>query len=141
MALTVGTNSWISLASADSYFSDRISTTDWDALSDTDKEKYLVTAFRWIYYDSAFSVPLSSTENAVQYGQCEAALFLVQYYEEMRKREALAAGGVKSFDYGERSEDLTDVKKPATVINYFTSIGFYNAGVSIATFTNSETDY
>ena len=141
MAITVGTNSWITLADADIYFSSHIGSAPWDALSDSEKEKYLITAYRWIYYDSAFNVPASSSEGAVKYGQCEAALYLISYYSDNSKREALIAGGVKRFQYGKREEDLTEVKKPQIVINMFSSVAMYNGGVSIFSVSNSETDY
>ena len=82
MSITVGTDSWTSLADANTFFESHIGSSVWDDLSDLDKEKYLKTAYRWIYYDSAFTVPAASSETAVKYGQCEAALFLINYYGE-----------------------------------------------------------
>jgi hypothetical protein len=140
MAITVGTDSWVTLAEADTYFESRIQTDPWDALSDANKEKYLKTAYRWIYYDSAFPVPASSSETAVKYGQCEAAFFLITYYDTMDKHAALIASGVTHFKYGKREEDITDVKKPQVVINYFGSAGYYSGSVSLFEVTNSETD-
>lgn len=141
MSLTVGTDTWITLSAADDFFSGHIGSSPWDALSDTDKEKYLKSAYRWIYYDSAFSVPAASTETAVKYGQCEAALFLINYYSDISKRDALLASGVSSFTYGERREDLTEIKKPSIVIQYFSSVAFYNGGVSLINMENDATDY
>ena len=141
MLLTVGTDTWATLAEADSYFGSHIASSPWDALSDNDKEKYLKTAYRWIYYDSAFSVPAASTETAVKYGQCEAALFLINYYTEYDKHSAMNAMGIKSFRYSKRSEDLSEVKKPSSVINYFSSVAMYTGGVALFTVTNSDTDY
>lgn len=140
MAIEVGTNSWISLADANTYFSSHIGSGPWDALSNTDKEKYLITSYRWIYYDSAFTVPASSSEAAVKYGQCEAALYLITYYTDMQKHEAMIAGGVKSFQYGKRSEELMQIQKPQTVINMFAKVAMYNSGVSLFEVSNSETD-
>ena len=141
MAIVVGTNSWITLADADTYFSSHIGASPWDALSDNDKEKYLITAYRWVYYDSAFDVPAASSETAVKYGQCEAALYLISYYTDMTKHDAIISSGIKSFRYGKRSEDLGSVKKPQSVINYFSSIGMYSSGVALFEVTNSATDY
>ena len=140
MSITVGTDSWISLADAETFFASHIGATPWDALLDNDKEKYLKTAYRWIYYDSAFSAPAASSETAVKYGQCEAALFLINYYSEYDKHEAMTAMGIKSFQYSKRSEDLTEVKKPASVIKYFSSVAFYSGGVALFEVTNDETD-
>lgn len=141
MSITVGTDSWITLANADTFFSSHIGSSPWDALSDADKEKYLKTAYRWIYYDSAFTVPASSSETAVKYGQCEAALFLINYYSEYDKHDAMSAMGIKSFGYSKRREDLSDVKKPASVINYFSSVAYYTGGVALFELTNDATDY
>lgn len=140
MAIDVGTNSWVTLAEAETYFSDHIGSTPWDALTDSNKSKYLITAYRWIYYDSAFPVPASSSETAVKNAQCEAALFLINYYTGHNKREALIAGGVKEFEYGKRREDLTSVKKPQTVIDMLSSVGYYASGVALFEVTNDETD-
>ena len=141
MSITVGTDSWISLADANTFFESHIGSDPWDALSDNNKEKYLKTAYRWIYYDSAFSAPASSTETAVKYGQCEAALFLINYYTEYDKHDAMGAMGIKSFGYSKRKEDLQTVKKPASVINYFSSVAMYTGGVALFELTNSDTDY
>jgi len=142
MSITVGTNSWITLADAEIYFSTRIGVTEWDALAtDEIKEKYLITAYNWIYYDSAFNVPATSTETAVKYGQCEAALFLVSYYTDMDKHDALIASGVNRFKYGEREEDLGSITKPKSVIDFYSSVGMYSGGVAFFSVSNSETDY
>jgi len=141
MAIVVGTNSWVTLAEADTYFSTRIGSAPWDALVDSDKEKYLITAYNWIYYDSAFNVPAASTETAVKYGQCEAALFLISYYTDMDKHDAMISNGIKRFKYGEREEDLGSITKPKTVTDFFGSVGLYSGGVAFFSVSNSETDY
>lgn len=141
MSIVVGTNSWVTLTEAETYFSTRISTTQWDALSDADKESYLITAYNWIYYDSAFEVPASSSETAVKNGQCEAALFLVKYYDEHEKRDALIASGVEKFKYGKREEELGEIKKPRSVVNAFSSVGYYKGGVALFEVSNDATDY
>lgn len=141
MSIAVGTNSWITLADADIYFSGHIGSNPWDVLSESDKEKYLISAYRWIYYDSAFNVPAASTESAVKYGQCEAALFLISYYTDYSKHEAMQAVGIKSFSYGKRSEDLMEVKKPQNVINMFSSVAMYNSGVALFEISNDALDY
>lgn len=141
MSIVVGTNSWITLADADIYFSTRINSDTWDALTDENKNKYLITAYNWIYYDSAFNVPASSTETAVKYGQCEAALYLITYSSDMSKHDAMIASGITRFKYGKREEDLGTVKKPKTVIDFFSSVGYYSGGVALFSVSNSETDY
>lgn len=48
MALTVGTNSYVSVANADTYFDDAIHGTTWEDADPTDKAKALVTAYRML---------------------------------------------------------------------------------------------
>lgn len=44
MALTVGTNSYISLEDAKTYFADRLNSIEWDNAADADKSKALIQA-------------------------------------------------------------------------------------------------
>jgi len=44
MALTVGTNSYISLEDAETYFTDRLNSTEWDSAIDTIRSKALIQA-------------------------------------------------------------------------------------------------
>lgn len=46
--LTVGTDSYTSLVDADEYWSEHYNSADWDAASDSDKEKALRTATQYI---------------------------------------------------------------------------------------------
>jgi hypothetical protein len=48
MALTVGTNSYISVADADVYFSERLHSANWTNAEDTDKEASLIQATRML---------------------------------------------------------------------------------------------
>lgn len=140
MALTVGTNSWVTLAEAETYFSERIDSTPWSSLADNaTKEKYLISAYRWIIYDPMFSVPSTSSSDAVKFGQCEAAIFLISYSKEYDKRQALIASGVKEFVYSRWEEKLGEAVKPLSVINYFTSGGYYRGGVSVTVFEDNST--
>jgi hypothetical protein len=140
MSITVGTDSWVTLAEANTYFESHIGSAPWDALTENEKEKYLKSAYRWIFYDNAFTVSAASTETGVKYGQCEAALFLINYYTEYDKHDAMGAMGIKKFRYSKRSEDLSEVKKPASVINYFSSLALYSGGVALFEVSNDETD-
>lgn len=126
VTITVGVNSWLTLAEAETYFASRINSTPWTSLaSDDEKSKYLISAYNWIFYDPAFSAPASSALVAVKNGQCEAALFLITYASDFAEREAKIASGIKSFSYSKWSENLSEVKKPTSVSNYFSSAGFY----------------
>ena len=48
MAITVGVNSYISVADADTYFGDRLYADDWTSANSGIKEKSLLMARRWI---------------------------------------------------------------------------------------------
>ena len=137
MALTVGVNSWVTRAEADAYFDDRIDSDPWTSLSVENKDKYLITAYNWIKFDPMFVAPAGSTSQAVKNGQCEAALFLINYSLEYERRGALIASGVKKFQYSRWTENLGEITKPYAVINYFTSAGYYNGGVSMTIIKDS----
>lgn len=140
MAIVVGTNSWLTLAEAEIYFSSRIGSAPWSALTDGDKEKYLISAFYWLYYDSAFTAPSTATDDGVKFAQCEAALFLIVYADEYGKRDALIASGVKEFDYSKWREVLgAEVKKPAAVVNFMSAVGYYNGGIAMAILEDPST--
>lgn len=126
--IIVGTNSWLTLTEAETYFESRAQSDSWNALSEGDKNIYLITAYNWLFYDPGFFAPASSTSQAVKNGQCEAALFLIDYGEEYNKREALIASGVKDFKYSKWSETLGETNKPDSVTNYFISAGYYVGG-------------
>jgi hypothetical protein len=128
--IVVGTNSWLTLAEAETYFESRINSDSWNALSEGDKNIYLITAYNWIFYDPGFFAPASATNSAVKNGQCEGALFLINYGEEYEKREALLASGVTEFKFSKWSEKLGEAKKPDSVTNYFISAGYY-AGANV----------
>lgn len=140
MALVVGDNSWVTLAEAEVYFSERIGAGPWEALpDDATKEKYLISAFRWIYYDPAFTAPAAADDDGVKFGQCEAALFLITHADEYAKRDALIASGVESFTFSKWSETLGEVVKPAAVANFFRSVGYYNGGIAAAILEDPST--
>lgn len=48
MTITVGTNSYITVANANTYFASSLSNDDWSALDDDTKERALITATRMI---------------------------------------------------------------------------------------------
>lgn len=112
MALIVGTNTWATVAEADGYLTLNMSAEEWFALpvtsspGKTSRESVMVTAFNEIASSSLVSVDKSSTDINVKNAQCEMALFLVKYYDEVYGRRAAIASGLSSFDYSERSEQF-----------------------------------
>lgn len=139
-SIVVGTNSWVTLAEANAYFDTRINNFEWKKLSSENRKIYLISAFYWLLYDSAILAPASATIDAVKFGQCEAAFFLIKYAEEHEKRDALISSGVKNFDYSKWSEDLTEITKPKSVVNYFSSAGYYAGANGFGVVTTDETD-
>jgi len=95
MAIDVGTNSWIDVADATTYFAERIGASKyWPAsLSEPDKEAALITAYRQINSISDYSFPDDATDN-MKFAQCEQALMLVAFADEMFRRSALQSQGV-----------------------------------------------
>lgn len=128
MALAVGTNSWVTRAEANTYFEDRIETAPWDALTDADKDKYLVTAYRWLFHYTGITAPATADEDAVKYGQCEAALFLISFYDDYNNRAALYASGVRDFKKSKWEEELAKATLPDIIINYFDEAGYWDGG-------------
>lgn len=143
MALVVGTNSWITLAEAETYFSERIQADPWDNLpDDATKEKYLISAYHWIKDYPGVTAPASSASEAVKRAQAEGALFLISFYDEINNRDALYSAGVRDFKKSKWEEELAEQTLPKTVTNPLCSGGFYNGGAAaMFTLTDSNTCY
>lgn len=138
MSLVVGTNSWVTVAEADTYFTLHIDGAKWTALTTDDKNKYLVTAYRWIFNNPGINVSATNSTQKVKDGQCQASLFLINYYDEYTKRDALIASGVKDFTYGKRREALSEIKMPSFLLAYFDD--YITAG-GVSVFTLTPEDY
>ena len=124
MALLVGTNSWETVAEADTYLGDRVDSTGWFDLADIaekagggSKESYLVTAFRWLRNTRQLTLSDSLTDQVVKDAQSEAALFLISYQDEYEDREAAIASGVKSFGVSKRRESLEELVLPQRILD------------------------
>lgn len=117
--VTVGTNSYISVTDANTYFGERYGGDAWTSLSSTLKEQALITATRKIdrlpirgrkYLDSEFqplAFPRDFDEDGIVHERvkqacCEEAFALTK--TELQKRKELQQQGVKSFSLGKLSE-------------------------------------
>lgn len=129
MALVVGTDTWITLAEAETYFAKRPKTEPWDSLDDPTKESWLFLSYQWIINDPAFEAPASSTATGVKYGQAEGALFLINSYDDYAMRDTLISSGVERFEYSKWKEDLGSLSKPLWVRQPFQDEGFFNGGI------------
>ena len=95
MAITIGTDSWVTLAEADTYFSERIGASAyWTAtLTEVDKEAALKTSYRQIN-SLSYSFP-TIISDSMKFAQCEQALMLAAFADEMFRRASLQAQGVQ----------------------------------------------
>lgn len=129
--LTVGTDTYITIAEADIIINGRLLSTDaqsvaWAALSDGDKEVYLWHAITWIEtlpfsggkydyeqplqfprdYNSSGAVP-----EAVRQAQALEAAASVGMLEQIDKRAQLRAQGIMHFSAGKLSETYGPVSE------------------------------
>lgn len=108
LTLTVGVNSWVTLAEANEYFEGKYqASTAWAALTDSVKNQLLVSAYRWIQQQTLFSISASSTAEIIKQAQCEAAWYLYSYGDEDEKRRALSGQGVTEFELDNWREKLS----------------------------------
>ena len=137
MALTKGTNSWVTAAEADTYFEDRSQEAEWLAAGAVVQEQALVTAFytlnalSWVgyaasetqntafprhgaYYDPTygrvitFSDTATEAPNRVKRGQYEMALHIV-----LNSGVSTDTGRVSSLNAG--SVSLTTISPPSRI--------------------------
>lgn len=91
-AIIVGTNSWVTVAEADTYFEARLNAAAWSSATATQKIQALIMAYRQLNAAS-YSFP-STAVDAMKYAQFEQALFLLSYSSDIDARTALQAQGV-----------------------------------------------
>jgi len=148
MSFAVGTNSWASVADADSYLEFIPGSTDWFAMDDSpatpgaeSKESYLVMAFQWLISASQFTGLSSSlSSDNVKEAQIEAGLFLLHYREDYFKRSTLIASGVESFKMSRFSEKLGRVDIPDYIANKLSDYTVY-AGRTVQLGSEDYTDF
>lgn len=107
MALTVGTNSWVTVAESNLYLADKYGAGDWAGLTDAVKEQLLITAFWTIYSSPDYTIAKTSTNELVKNAQIETAWFMYTYDSEIWKRLALQGIGVTEFEISEFREKLS----------------------------------
>lgn len=136
MALVVGTNSWVTVAEADIYLTDRIGSTEWFGLLDLPsnpgedaKETMLISAFYWLIGSPELNLTPSLSATNVKNAQIEAALFLLEHYDELNERRAFISAGGESFKLSKRSEDLNlkNLKIPPQIAGLIPEYGINHA--------------
>lgn len=128
MPLIVGTNSWVTVAEADTYLTDRLGAGNWfttpnnDQPGITSRKVLLVSAFRWLIASPLLTLTAGSTDDNVKNAQIEAALFLLEHYTELDERRTLQATGVKEIQISRRTEifDYTQLAIPDHILGYLT---------------------
>jgi len=89
--ITVGTNSWVTEAEANTYFLTRIHGDDYWTDSASDNIPALITAYNWL--NVRYDLPVVGTAD-IKNAQCEYALFLLQHQPDLDLRMGLQAQGV-----------------------------------------------
>lgn len=96
--ITVGQNSWITNAEADTYLDCKFGADAWATATEDNQNKAIISAFWAIYGNKNYSIAKTSTDEKVKNAQAETAFFILSYNAEMTKRKALQAAGVKEFE-------------------------------------------
>lgn len=115
MALTVGVNSWATVAEADTYFNDRFNASAWSGFTNTDKETLLISAYRWIQSQRMFSISPAATSDIIKEAQFETAWYMYNYFANHEDRRALYAQGVRDFKISEFEETLEQATFPGHI--------------------------
>lgn len=139
MGLDVGVNSWVTIAEADSYISNKINSNIWPLDNDT-KAKYLIMAFYAIYTSPDLNIQKNSINEKVKISQMELALWFVGNYTAFSKRQALQSMGVTSFSADSVSENYNEkgsLTLPAFIKDLLSD---FMHGSTVATF-NRDVEY
>jgi len=124
MALSVGQNSWATIAEGDTYLTDRIDASSWFDLGDTgspgalSKTALLVSSFHWLIGDGSLLLAPTLTDANVKNAQIEGALFLMKYSAELQAKRAFLSFGGKTFRMSKRWEsfDLRGLTIPVHIM-------------------------
>src|SRR6185503_7566388 len=107
--LTVGTNSWVTVAEADAYMSLRVGAkAHWT--DEVNKAACLVTGYKQIKRNPRFSLPDPADDN-VKDAQMEQALFLAVHAADIISRKGLQAQGVNAAGIVKATYDMAFAKE------------------------------
>lgn len=116
---------WFSdLTEANDWYDERAGTDDWNNLSDSDKNKYLKTAYKRIVRSNKFDIPEiseMSSEDLEKFkdAQGEMSWYLVLHIEDEDRRKGLQVQGVKSAGIVKENYDenkMYDIAIPGIVL-------------------------
>ena len=108
MSLTVGTNSWCTVAEADSFLDDWYGASSWASLTNAVKEDLLITAFWKIYTNKNYTIAKSATDENVKNAQAITAFYIYENNASIKKRLALQGQGVTEFEISKFREKLSN---------------------------------
>lgn len=110
-SIVVGTNSWATLAYAETYFTTRLNAdVFWNStVTDAKKEAALITAYEFLMGCGEYSIASDSSDVAVKKAQCEMALFLLQHLADMDARKGIQAQGVSQAGIVQETYDMSKV--------------------------------
>lgn len=91
--ITVGTNSWVTEAEADSYMESRIGAEDYWDDGDVKNHASLITAYKELNNTNKFTFPTTATA-IMKDAQCEYALYLLIHEPDRSIREGLQTQAV-----------------------------------------------
>jgi hypothetical protein len=91
VTITVGTNSWVTEAEANTYCDARLGASGYWANGAADNKLALITAYTWL--NVKYALPVVGT-TAIKNAQCEYAIFLLQHQPDLDLRMGLQAQGV-----------------------------------------------
>ena len=92
--ITVGTNSWVTEAEANTYFDARVKSSDYWTNSASDNIPALITAYNWLMAGKYSLVASTSAAQPIKDAQCEMAFFLLQHQPDLDLRMGLQVQGV-----------------------------------------------
>jgi hypothetical protein len=127
--LVVGQNSWVTIAEADTYISNKINSGSW---STVDKAKYLITAFFAIFTSPDLSISKNETNEKVKLAQIELAFWYIDNYNSWMKRQSIQSMGVTSFSVDSIHESYNN--KGSLPLYILDMLSDYKTGSTIATF-------
>jgi len=90
--ITVGTNSWVTMTEANTFFEGRIKSSEYWIEDADDNCPALVTAYKWLQ-SGKYSFPATVVQ-AMKDAQCEMAFFLLQHQSDLDLRVGLRVQGV-----------------------------------------------
>ncbi|MGD9163008.1 MAG: hypothetical protein PVG39_31675 [Desulfobacteraceae bacterium] len=145
MAISVGVNSWATIAEAQDLLEFQAGAGNWFALDETpsspgspSQESFLRMAYTWLINCGGYTIPASSTNAKVKTAQILFALFLLNNQKDFERRQNLIASGVKEFSYSKWSETLGEITAPYYIDALLTD---FQAANNIVPITRDENYY